>query len=62
MDPLVSECEDGNIRLVGGPTVLKGRVEVCFNNAWGAVCHHSFGAQEARVVCGQLGFQRAGQL
>ena len=62
MDPLVSECEDGDVRLVGGPTVLEGRVEVCLNNAWGAVCHrYYFGAPEARVVCGQLGFQRSGQ-
>ena len=60
MDPLVSECEDGDIRLVGGPTVLEGRVELCLNNAWGAVCYQRFGAQEARVVCGQLRFQRAG--
>ena len=61
VDPLVSQCEDGDIRLVGGPTVLDGRVEICLNNAWGAVCHLHFGTQEARVVCGQLGFQRVGQ-
>lgn len=60
MDPVVSDCLDGDIRLAGGSTALQGRVEVCLNNAWGAVCHRSFDAREARVVCDQLGFQRAG--
>ena len=56
----MSDCVDGDIRIVGGSTALEGRVEVCLNNVWGAVCDNSFYAEEARVVCGQLGFQRAG--
>ena len=62
VDPIVSDCDNGDIRLVGGATTLEGRVEVCLNNVWGAVCHHSFHNQEASVTCSQLGFQRAGQL
>ena len=61
MDPIVSECGDGDIRLIGGATALEGRVEVCLNNAWGAVCQSSFYSSEARVVCTQLGFQQTGQ-
>ena len=60
MDPVVSECEDGDIRLVGGHTALEGRVEVCFSNVWGTVCFDSsyvYNIQNTRVVCGQLGFQ-----
>ena len=49
-------------RLVGGATALEGRVEVCLNSVWGAVCHHYFHFEEAQVVCSQLGFQRAGKL
>ena len=60
VDPIVSDCTDGDIRLVGGSTIFEGRVEVCLSNVWGAVCHDSFSEPEARVVCGQLGFQRAG--
>ena len=41
-----SDCEDGEIRLVGGSTVLEGRVEVCINNAWGGV----FGALLMQVL------------
>ena len=61
MDPIVSDCGDGDIRLVDGATALEGRVEVCLNNAWGAVCHYGFYSSEARVVCTQLGFQQTGQ-
>ena len=30
-----------------------GKVEVCVNNAWGAVCSGSFNSPEADVVCNQ---------
>lgn len=61
VDPIVFDCVDGDIRLVGGSTALEGRVEVCFNDAWGAICDNSFGSEEASVACSQLGFQRAGE-
>ena len=59
MDPVVSDCEHGDIRLVGGSTALEGRVEVCMNRVWGTVCDN-FNTQAAGVVCAQLGYQRAG--
>ena len=52
---------DGDLRLVGGATVLEGRVEVCINHAWGGVCDSSWSSTDASVVCNQLGFQRAGE-
>ena len=52
----IGNCEDGAIRLVGGANITLGRVEVCMNNAWGAVCNNLFGTREAKVICGQLGF------
>ena len=60
-DPIVSDCLDGDIRLVGGSTPNEGSVQVCLNGAWGSVCHHSFHVNEARVACAQLGYQRAGK-
>ena len=50
-------CEDGDIRLTGGSDPLEGRVEVCFNSAWGTVCDHSFSSSDASVVCTQLGYR-----
>ena len=50
-----SNCTDGDVRLIGGDNEFGGRVEVCVNRAWGTVCSRSWGSEEARVVCNQLG-------
>ena len=58
---LAQSCGNGDLRLRGtGSTRLQGRMEVCYNNEWGTVCHSGFGgaggSQEAMVACRQLGF------
>ena len=55
-----SLCENGEIRLVGGNGNYSGRVEVCFNSAWGTVCDDDWGRDDAEVVCSQLGFNAEG--
>lgn len=55
-------CVDGDIRLIGGSTVLEGRVELCKNNAWGTVCDDGWDHFSARVVCRQLGFSVSGMV
>ena len=63
----MERCTDGELRLYGGDDDIyngtrEGRLEICFNNAWGTVCNASFGIPDARVACGQLvGFHRDGQ-
>ena len=56
------ECEEGEIRLVGGVTNSSGRLEVCANGMWGRVCNalQYWGPANARVVCRQLGFLEQG--
>ncbi len=49
-------CVTGDIRLANGFRSSEGRVEVCSNNVWGTVCDVAWGADDATVVCRQLGF------
>ena len=38
-----------------------GRISLCVNEEWRAVCDHEWGMEEARVVCRQLGFPVQGR-
>ena len=51
-------CNDGDLRLIGGSNNTEGRVEVCYNEAWGTICDNGFDNIDASVICGQLGFSR----
>lgn len=34
---------------------LRGRLEICINNAWGTICDTRFGLNELEVACNELG-------
>ena len=51
----VAQCNDGSIRLTGGPNKFEGRVEICEDGSWGQVCAMGWTGGDAEVVCRQLG-------
>ena len=54
-------CDNGEVRLVGGTSSLNGRVEICYNEAWGTICDNQFDTMDSAVICRQLGFSRYGK-
>ena len=56
LDSVIDSCTDGQTRLVNGTLAQEGRVEVCLNGIWGAVCQSGFGQDDAYVVCKALGY------
>ena len=57
---LGSECDDGELRLVGGESEKEGRVEFCLNGFWETICDKTWTEEEALVACKQAGFQPIG--
>ena len=53
-------CNETDIRLVNGASPASGTLEVCLGGRWGLVCSDSWDANDAAVVCKQLGFPTIG--
>ena len=53
----LTECEEGEMRLVGGEGEGEGRVEVCVEGGfWGTVCGDQFDTRAAFFICRRLGY------
>jgi hypothetical protein len=56
-----AECDDGDLRLVGGDSENDGLLQVCFSGRWGTVNVDGWTQVDTQVTCRQLGFNNAGQ-
>ncbi|MGH0154150.1 UNVERIFIED_CONTAM: hypothetical protein FKN15_060955 [Acipenser sinensis] len=52
---VICAAQAGPVRLLGGPGLCEGRVEVYYNRTWGRVLSDSWSSTEASVVCRELG-------
>ena len=65
----MADCEDSDVRLVGGSTQYEGRLEVCINQVWGTVCSSGswwwswyYYNYNGNVICRQLGHMELGTI
>ena len=54
---------NGDIRIIGlnSSCIIAGRMDLCYNLEWRAVCHGEWDINEAMVVCELFGFPANGQ-
>ena len=57
---LLTECKDGDVRLVGSEYNNEGTVELCYNNLWGQISDVGWSNEDAKVVCYYLGYRNGG--
>ena len=57
-------CSDGDIRLslLNGSSSKEGRVELCVEGVWSAICATSWETIDTAVVCRQLGYSPWGKI
>ena len=54
---VTSNCTDGDVRLVDGPTNNEGRIEYCNKGSWSALCtNYYLSHKSAHAVCRALGY------
>ena len=53
-------CNDGDIKLYGGPSDNEGTVVICKDSFWGLIGQTTWDDRDAKVTCRQLGYAADG--
>ena len=56
-----ANCSNGQLRLSGGSSPLDGRLEICYNNVWFAMCYTYSSLANQKVICEALGYSSQGK-
>ena len=56
-----TECQHGDVRLVGGQKPSEGRVEICAHGYWATTCYSNWDTVETEITCRQLGLPTSGK-
>ena len=51
-----ANCSNGQLRLSGGSSPLDGRLEICYNNIWFAMCYTYSSLANQKVICEALSY------
>ena len=51
---------NGSVRLVGGPNLLEGNLEMCYNGIWGGILSNVEGNTK-ELACSSMGFSDKGK-
>ena len=46
------------MRGINTTNLIAGRIEMCVDSEWSALCHDGWDGNDARVACGILGFSQ----
>ena len=52
----ISECTNGDTRLLDGKIEQEGRPEVCVNGIWSQICDIGWSVIDGQVACLSLGY------
>ena len=52
--------DDGEMKLVNGTIQQEGRIEICLNGVWGAICDNGWNTNDAYVFCREIGYNGQG--
>ena len=59
---LYTGCTHGSAKIVGGPSIAEGTLQVCDSfGQWSQVCDHGWSQEDALVACRSMGFSNLGK-